>query len=204
MNFFHRNKPCKYFDEGRGECPFNENCFYKHAYPDGRPASPKPIRRRQRRNEDGDIEIIQQVPVCFVRGPLGIHISVSCKIDNLNATYGWTEPIVVFLTCFKKRTTIGSFHPYVAFRLSILPPPNTKTQWSPTKILIRIHSTSLDSAILIFTFCKIPYTFVPCNFYVCGNRCISNTFDKMRIYLLINLHMSNKVVGHVSNKVTGV
>uniref|UniRef100_A0A2K6TS17 RING-type E3 ubiquitin transferase n=1 Tax=Saimiri boliviensis boliviensis TaxID=39432 RepID=A0A2K6TS17_SAIBB len=30
------NKACRYFDEGRGSCPFGENCFYKHVYPDGR------------------------------------------------------------------------------------------------------------------------------------------------------------------------
>ena len=54
-------KPCKYFDQGRGECPFNENCFYLHAYPDGRIASPKPIRRRRRQNANGDIDLIQQI-----------------------------------------------------------------------------------------------------------------------------------------------
>lgn len=41
-------KPCKYFDKGRGECPFNEKCFYLHALPDGRVASPKPVHRRRR------------------------------------------------------------------------------------------------------------------------------------------------------------
>lgn len=43
-----RSKPCKYFKEGRGECPFAGSCFYKHAYPDGRIAKldhPKPRRR---------------------------------------------------------------------------------------------------------------------------------------------------------------
>ncbi len=34
----------------------------------------------------------------FVRGPLGLPNSISCKIDNLNVTYGWTEPIVVLNT----------------------------------------------------------------------------------------------------------
>ncbi|PIK57192.1 putative E3 ubiquitin-protein ligase makorin-1 [Apostichopus japonicus] len=28
-------KDCKYFNEGRGECPFGANCFYRHAYKDG-------------------------------------------------------------------------------------------------------------------------------------------------------------------------
>ncbi|KAM9203101.1 E3 ubiquitin-protein ligase makorin-1 isoform 1-T1 [Mergus octosetaceus] len=46
------NKPCRYFDEGRGSCPFGGNCFYKHAYPDGRqeePQRPK-VGTAQRRN----------------------------------------------------------------------------------------------------------------------------------------------------------
>ncbi|KAF4015320.1 hypothetical protein G4228_006362 [Cervus hanglu yarkandensis] len=29
------NKACRYFDEGRGSCPFGRNYFYKRAYPDG-------------------------------------------------------------------------------------------------------------------------------------------------------------------------
>ncbi|KAG7454448.1 hypothetical protein MATL_G00259890 [Megalops atlanticus] len=39
------SKPCRYFDEGRGTCPFGANCFYKHAYPDGRLEEPQPQRR---------------------------------------------------------------------------------------------------------------------------------------------------------------
>ena len=55
-------KACKYFDQGRGECPFNEKCFYKHAYPDGRIASPKPRRRRrQRQNANGELDLIEQI-----------------------------------------------------------------------------------------------------------------------------------------------
>lgn len=52
-NHDYRSKPCKYFDEGRGECPFAGACFYKHAYPDGRIAKfnkPKSSRRYQSRN----------------------------------------------------------------------------------------------------------------------------------------------------------
>ncbi|XP_051976780.1 probable E3 ubiquitin-protein ligase makorin-1 [Xyrauchen texanus] len=39
-------KPCRYFDEGRGTCPFGANCFYKHAFPDGRLEEPQPQRRK--------------------------------------------------------------------------------------------------------------------------------------------------------------
>lgn len=39
--FLSSNKPCRYFDEGRGSCPFGGNCFYKHEYPDGRQEEPQ-------------------------------------------------------------------------------------------------------------------------------------------------------------------
>ncbi|XP_056603812.1 probable E3 ubiquitin-protein ligase makorin-1 [Triplophysa dalaica] len=39
-------KSCRYFDEGRGTCPFGANCFYKHAFPDGRIEEPQPQRRQ--------------------------------------------------------------------------------------------------------------------------------------------------------------
>lgn len=43
---FSRSKPCRYFDEGRGTCPFGSNCFYKHAFPDGRLEEAQPQRRQ--------------------------------------------------------------------------------------------------------------------------------------------------------------
>lgn len=43
-------KPCKYFKQGRGECPFAGACFYLHAYPDGTKADMPPPRPRIRRH----------------------------------------------------------------------------------------------------------------------------------------------------------
>lgn len=40
------SKACRYFDEGRGTCPFGSNCFYKHAFPDGRLEETQPQRPR--------------------------------------------------------------------------------------------------------------------------------------------------------------
>lgn len=40
--------------KGKGECPFNEKCFYLHAYPDGTIAKPKPRKRRYRMDADGE------------------------------------------------------------------------------------------------------------------------------------------------------
>ncbi|XP_076447949.1 putative E3 ubiquitin-protein ligase makorin-1 [Babylonia areolata] len=42
-----KEKPCRHFDQGRGDCPFNDSCFYKHALPDGTIAPPKPRRQRK-------------------------------------------------------------------------------------------------------------------------------------------------------------
>lgn len=54
------NKPCKYFKEGRGECPFAGACFYRHAYPDGRKAEmPPPRVRRTRQNQEGELETLR-------------------------------------------------------------------------------------------------------------------------------------------------
>ncbi|KAJ3612082.1 hypothetical protein NHX12_020359 [Muraenolepis orangiensis] len=39
-------KACRYFDEGRGTCPFGSNCFYKHAFSDGRLEETPPPRRQ--------------------------------------------------------------------------------------------------------------------------------------------------------------
>ena len=58
---FFSKKPCKYFNQGKGECPFNARCFYLHAYPDGRIASPRPWRRRHRQDADGETSIISQI-----------------------------------------------------------------------------------------------------------------------------------------------
>ncbi|XP_072284851.1 E3 ubiquitin-protein ligase makorin-1-like [Pyxicephalus adspersus] len=40
-----RNKSCQYFDEGSGKCPFGDNCFYKHEYPDVPLEEPQPQQR---------------------------------------------------------------------------------------------------------------------------------------------------------------
>ncbi|XP_055999647.1 probable E3 ubiquitin-protein ligase makorin-1 [Ostrea edulis] len=56
-----RNKTCKYFKNGSGDCPFNDKCFYLHAFPDGTIAEPKPRVRRRRQNADGDIDVMGRV-----------------------------------------------------------------------------------------------------------------------------------------------
>ena len=39
-------KACKYFEQGKGTCPFGSKCLYRHAYPDGQLAEPEKPRKQ--------------------------------------------------------------------------------------------------------------------------------------------------------------
>ncbi|XP_001606052.2 probable E3 ubiquitin-protein ligase makorin-1 isoform X1 [Nasonia vitripennis] len=54
-------KDCKYFNKGRGKCPFGNKCFYLHALPDGTKTDVGPPVRQQRRNADNDIDFFRQL-----------------------------------------------------------------------------------------------------------------------------------------------
>ncbi|KAI1305884.1 E3 ubiquitin-protein ligase makorin-1 [Halotydeus destructor] len=57
-----KQKPCKYFNQGRGECPFAGACFYLHAFPDGSMAELSPPRpRRRQANEAGELETLRDM-----------------------------------------------------------------------------------------------------------------------------------------------
>lgn len=93
--FIFSEKPCKYFDQGRGECPFNANCFYLHAYPDGRLASPKPIRRRRRHNAEGNLDFVQQIILWdFLeehRRQLTLEIDLEDTLEELLSSAGFWD-----------------------------------------------------------------------------------------------------------------
>ncbi|KFQ33331.1 E3 ubiquitin-protein ligase makorin-1, partial [Mesitornis unicolor] len=86
------NKPCRYFDEGRGSCPFGGNCFYKHAYPDGRreePQRPKAQRRNRfwefiEEGENGDpFETDEDEVVTFELGEMLLMLLAAGGDDEL-------------------------------------------------------------------------------------------------------------------------
>ncbi|XP_015258763.1 probable E3 ubiquitin-protein ligase makorin-2 [Cyprinodon tularosa] len=52
-------KACKYFDQGRGTCPFEGNCLYLHAFPDGRLAEPD--RPRKQLSSEGNVRFMNNV-----------------------------------------------------------------------------------------------------------------------------------------------
>ncbi|XP_033879838.2 E3 ubiquitin-protein ligase makorin-2-like [Acipenser ruthenus] len=52
-------KACKYFDQGRGTCPFGGKCFYMHAYPDGTRAEPEKPRKQM--SSEGSVRFLNSV-----------------------------------------------------------------------------------------------------------------------------------------------
>ncbi|XP_051967437.1 E3 ubiquitin-protein ligase makorin-2 [Xyrauchen texanus] len=52
-------KPCKYFDQGRGTCPFGGKCFYMHAYADG--ARAEPDKPRKQLSAEGNVRFLNSV-----------------------------------------------------------------------------------------------------------------------------------------------
>ncbi|XP_056294249.1 E3 ubiquitin-protein ligase makorin-2 isoform X2 [Pseudoliparis swirei] len=52
-------KSCKYFDQGRGSCPFGGKCLYLHAFPDGTRAEPD--RPRKQLSAEGNVRFMNSV-----------------------------------------------------------------------------------------------------------------------------------------------
>jgi len=57
-HFYYSTKDCKYFNKGRGKCPFGNKCFYLHALPDGTKKDVGPPVRQRRNTADTDIDIL--------------------------------------------------------------------------------------------------------------------------------------------------
>uniref|UniRef100_A0A8D3CXV0 E3 ubiquitin-protein ligase makorin-2 n=1 Tax=Scophthalmus maximus TaxID=52904 RepID=A0A8D3CXV0_SCOMX len=52
-------KSCKYFDQGRGSCPFGAKCLYLHSFPDGTLAEPD--RPRKQLSSEGNVRFMNNV-----------------------------------------------------------------------------------------------------------------------------------------------
>ncbi|ETE65817.1 putative E3 ubiquitin-protein ligase makorin-2 [Ophiophagus hannah] len=52
-------KACKYFEQGKGTCPFGGKCLYLHAYPDGRRAEPE--KPRKQLSSEGTVRFLNSV-----------------------------------------------------------------------------------------------------------------------------------------------
>lgn len=52
-------KACKYFEQGKGTCPFGGKCLYLHAYPDGRRAEPE--KPRKQLSSEGTVRFLNSI-----------------------------------------------------------------------------------------------------------------------------------------------
>lgn len=54
-------KECKYYNRGKGECPFGNKCFYRHCADDGTEVDVGPPQKHYRQNVDGDSETVERI-----------------------------------------------------------------------------------------------------------------------------------------------
>lgn len=57
MFIYYSTKDCKYFNKGRGKCPFGNKCFYLHALPDGTKTDVGPPVRQRRADADDILRV---------------------------------------------------------------------------------------------------------------------------------------------------
>ena len=54
-------KECKYYNRGKGECPFGNKCFYRHANKDGKDVDVGPPQKQLRHNINGDPSLVERI-----------------------------------------------------------------------------------------------------------------------------------------------
>lgn len=74
-----RKKPCKYFEQGKGTCPFGGKCLYLHAYPDGTRAEPE--KPRKQLSSEGTVRV-RSVQHLISGSPVLLG-SVSCRAGQV-------------------------------------------------------------------------------------------------------------------------
>ncbi|KAM6215353.1 LOW QUALITY PROTEIN: E3 ubiquitin-protein ligase makorin-2 [Rhynchocyon petersi] len=73
-------KACKYFEQGKGTCPFGSKCLYLHAYPDGRLAEPE--KPRKQLSSEGTVRFLNSVRLWdFIENRESQHIPNTEDVD---------------------------------------------------------------------------------------------------------------------------
>ncbi|XP_012218044.1 probable E3 ubiquitin-protein ligase makorin-1 isoform X2 [Linepithema humile] len=78
-------KDCKYFNKGRGKCPFGNKCFYLHALPDGTKKDVGPPVRQRRNTADPDMDLLHlmlQMVLTWLVVVVVFHISEFLPYDS--------------------------------------------------------------------------------------------------------------------------
>ncbi|XP_054709680.1 probable E3 ubiquitin-protein ligase makorin-1 [Uloborus diversus] len=83
-------KPCKYFKQGEGTCPFGGACFYLHAKPDGTKVELPPPTRRRRQNQDGELDYMGRIFLWDYLEFREENILLHLDIDD-HLVYTWSE-----------------------------------------------------------------------------------------------------------------
>nr|KAF6420776.1 makorin ring finger protein 2 [Molossus molossus] len=75
-----RKKACKYFEQGKGTCPFGNKCLYRHAYPDGRLAEPE--KPRKQLSSEGTVRFFNSVRLWdFIENRESQHVPNTEDVD---------------------------------------------------------------------------------------------------------------------------
>ncbi|XP_036708192.1 probable E3 ubiquitin-protein ligase makorin-2 [Balaenoptera musculus] len=73
-------KVCKYFEQGKGTCPFGSKCLYRHAYPDGRLAEPE--KPRKQLSSEGTVRFFNSVRLWdFIENRESQHVHNTEDVD---------------------------------------------------------------------------------------------------------------------------
>ncbi|KAM8758825.1 LOW QUALITY PROTEIN: E3 ubiquitin-protein ligase makorin-2 [Rhynchonycteris naso] len=73
-------KACKYFEQGKGTCPFGSKCLYRHAYPDGRLAEPE--KPRKQLSSEGTVRFFNSVRLWdFIENRESQHVPNTEDVD---------------------------------------------------------------------------------------------------------------------------
>uniref|UniRef100_A0A9L0KD00 E3 ubiquitin-protein ligase makorin-2 n=1 Tax=Equus asinus TaxID=9793 RepID=A0A9L0KD00_EQUAS len=75
-----KKKACKYFEQGKGTCPFGSRCLYRHAYPDGRLAEPE--KPRKQLSSEGTVRFFNSVRLWdFIENRESQHVPNTEDVD---------------------------------------------------------------------------------------------------------------------------
>uniref|UniRef100_A0ABI7X4P0 E3 ubiquitin-protein ligase makorin-2 n=1 Tax=Felis catus TaxID=9685 RepID=A0ABI7X4P0_FELCA len=75
-----KKKACKYFEQGKGTCPFGSKCLYRHAYPDGRLAEPE--KPRKQLSSEGTVRFFNSVRLWdFIENRESRHVPNTEDVD---------------------------------------------------------------------------------------------------------------------------
>ena len=92
-------KECKYYNRGKGECPFGNKCFYRHQGEDGKEVDVGPPQKHYRLNSNEDSFVVDRVLLYDfleerdgqILVPLELFDALDFMSDSDDSGDGWSE-----------------------------------------------------------------------------------------------------------------